>query len=145
MLKIWIIIVTECTSQRLFETVRKATTMQSGDIQLTSPNGFYGDTESIEVCVAAVRRVCICSLLLCVLNAKLTMLSVWLMPHRLTLNKYYISQDSIDFKVVLSMSRLRAFRLERNVLSQAFFLALGLPRCILFLGLTHAALLYLGL
>ncbi len=57
------------------------------------------------VCVAAACRVSLRSLLLHVFNAKLTMLFAWLIPPpRLTLNKYHISQDSIDFKVVLSMS-----------------------------------------
>ena len=54
--------------------------MPSGHIKLTSPNRFYGYTESIGVCVAAVRCVSLCSLLLCVINAKLTMLSAGLTP-----------------------------------------------------------------
>lgn len=45
------------------------------------------------------------SLLLRILNAKLTVLTAMLTPFpRLTRNKYYASQDSnIDFRVVLSM------------------------------------------
>ena len=53
-----------------------------------------------------------CSLLPRILNAELTVQSVWLTPPpRLTLNKCYNSQDSnIDFRVVLSLACLRAFR-----------------------------------
>ena len=75
-----VIIMTKGTSQQLLETGHKVTTMQSGYIKLTSPNRFYGYTESIGVCVAAARRVSLCSLFLCVINAKLTMLSAWLTP-----------------------------------------------------------------
>ena len=101
--------------------------MQSGDIQLTVPNGFYGYTGSIGVGVAAVRCVSLCSLFLRILNAKLTMLCAWLTPPspRLTFDKYNTSQDSIGFRVVLSLSCLRAFRLARNVSSRAFFVAFG--------------------
>lgn len=73
---------TKWTSQRLPETVQKVMTMQSGHIKLTSPNGFYGYTESIG------------SSLLRIINLKLTVLFAWLMPSQLTFNKHYISQDS---------------------------------------------------
>ena len=71
---------TKCTFQQLLETGHKVTTMPSGHIKLTSPNRFYGYTESIGVRVAAVRCVSIGALLLCVINAKLTMLSAGLTP-----------------------------------------------------------------
>ena len=106
--------------------------MQSGHTELTSPNRFYGYTESIGVCVAAARRVSLCSLLLRPINAELTVLSAGLTPPpRLTLNKYNTSQDSIDFRVVLSLSCLRAFRLVRIVSPRAFFGASGFVRCML--------------
>ena len=116
---------TKCTFQQLLETGHKVTTMQSGHIKLTSPNRFYGYTESIGVRVAAVRCVSIGALLLRPINAKLTMLSAGLTPPppRLTLNKYYTSQDGIAFRGLLSVSCLRALRLARSVSSRAFFVA----------------------
>ena len=75
-----VIIMTKCTFQQLLETGHKVTTMPSGHIKLTSPNRFYGYTESIGVRVAAVRCVSIGALLLCVINTKLTMLSAGLTP-----------------------------------------------------------------
>ena len=44
---------------------------------------------------------------------------------RLTINKYYISRDSIAFRVILSLSCPRAFRLARNGSSRAVFVACG--------------------
>ena len=60
------------------------------------------------VCVADVRRCSIGALLLRLMNAKLTMLFVRLSPPPSTKNKYYISQDGIDFKDVLSLLCPRA-------------------------------------
>ena len=57
----------------------KVTSMQSEHIILTSPNGLDAYTECIDVRVAA-RCVSICSLLLYVINSKLTMLSARLIP-----------------------------------------------------------------
>ena len=54
--------------------------MQSGRIQLTSPNGFYGYTEPIGVRVAAVRRMSVCALVFRIINFELTMLSARLIP-----------------------------------------------------------------
>ncbi|MCY4553817.1 MAG: hypothetical protein OXC79_09105 [Candidatus Poribacteria bacterium] len=87
---------TKCTSQQLLETGHKVTTMPSGHIKLTSPNRFYGYTESIGVRVAAVRRASLCSLLLRVINCELTMPSAWLTAPRLTLNKHYTSHEASD-------------------------------------------------
>ena len=115
---------TKCTSQQLLETGHKVTTMPSGYIKLTSPNRFYGYTESIGVRVAAVRCVSLYSLLLRIINYKLIMPSAGLTPPPpLTLNKYNTSQDGIDFRVVLSLSCLRALRLARSTSSRAFFVA----------------------
>ena len=95
--------------------------MRSGHIKLTSPNGFYGDTESIGVRVS-MRCVSLCSLLFCIINCELTVLRAWLTPPpRLTSNKFYISQDGMDFRVMLSLSCLRALCLVRSVSSRAFF------------------------
>lgn len=87
--------------------------------------------------VAAACRASVCSLLFRIINDELTVLSAWLTPPppRLTLNKYYISQDSIDFRVVLSMSCLRALRFARSTSSRAFFIALGSIRGMLSLPL----------
>ena len=62
------------------------------------------------VCVAAARRCSIGALLSRLSNAKLTMLFVRLSPPppHLTKNKYYISQDGIDFRDVLSLLCPRA-------------------------------------
>ena len=50
--------------------------------------------------------------MLCVINSELTELPAWLTapPPHLTHNKHYISQDSIAFRGVLSLSCPRAFR-----------------------------------
>lgn len=110
--------------------------MRSGHIKLTSPNGFRGSTESIGVRVAAVRRVSLCALLPRIINAELNYANYTITPPpRLINNKYYISQDSIDFRVVLSLSCLRAFCLAQNVSSQAFWVAFGSVRCMLSLPL----------
>ena len=58
----------------------KVTTVQSGHIKLTSPNGFYGYTESIEVRVVTLRCVSICALLSRPINAELTLLTAVLTP-----------------------------------------------------------------
>ena len=115
--------------------------MQNGHVKLTSPNRFYGYTESIGVRVVAVRCVSIGSLLLRPINAKLTMLSAELTPLRLTLNKYNTSQDGIDFSVVLSVSCLRALRLARSTSSRAFFVAFGFSRCVLSISLPVSPIL----
>ena len=82
----------------------------------------------------SVRCFSVYSLLPRIINAELTVLTAWLTPPpRLTNNKYYTSQDSIDFRVVLSLACLRAFHPARNVSARAIFVALGLPWCILFL------------
>ena len=80
--------------------------------------------------VAAACRVSLRSLLLHIFNAKLTMLSAWLIPPpHLTLNKYNISQDSIDFKVVLSMLCLRASPCTKRFVS-GFFCYIGTSRIL---------------
>ena len=64
------------------------------------------------------------SLLPCIINAELTVLTAILTPPpRLTINKYYFSQNSVAFKGVLSLSCPRAFRLARNGSSRAVFVA----------------------
>ena len=80
-----------------------------------------------------------CSLLPRILNAELTVQSAWLTPPpRLTRNKYYISQDSIALRVLLSLACLRAFRLARSVPARAFFVALGFVWCLLYLSIVRA-------
>ncbi len=56
-----------------------------------------------------------------IINAKLTGSTANVTPPpRLTKNKYYISQESIDFRSILSFAHLRAFRLTRSASAQAF-------------------------
>ena len=97
--------------------------MQNGRIQMNiaQPNGRVH--LSYDVRVAAARRFCACSLFSRPINAELTMLSAGLMPPppRLIYHKFYISQDSIDFRVMLFLSCLRAFCLARSVSSRAFW------------------------
>ena len=52
-------------------------------------------------------------------------------PSRLTINKYHISRDRIAFKVILSLSYPRAFRLGRNGSSRAVFVAFGFSEAVL--------------
>ena len=126
--------------------VHKVKAMPSGHITLTSPNEFYSYTESIGVCVAAVGRFRKSSLFLCSINAGLTMLSTRLTPSpRLTIDKYNTSQDSIDFRIVLFLSCLRAFCLAQSVSSRAFFIGpSGFVRCMLSLLLPVCPILFSG-
>ena len=81
------------------------------------------------------------SLVLCIINAELT---TWLRPPpRLTINKYYVSRDSIAFTVILSLSCPRAFRLPRNGSSRAVFVAFGFSEAILSLPLSIAGEVFL--
>ena len=93
--------------------------MQNGqlNINMAIPAGAYG------ACVNVARRLSICSLVLRVINAELTVLTFWLTPPpRLTYKKYYISQNGIDFRGFLSLPRLHALRFARSVSLQAVFL-----------------------
>ncbi len=124
---------TKCTSQQLLETVHKVTTMPNEHININCTQRILPIHQVYGVCVAAVRCVSLRSSVLRIINAKLTMLSAGLTPpHRLTFNNHYTSQDSIGFKVILSLSCSRAFCLARNASSRAFFVvALGFARCML--------------
>ncbi len=62
---------------------------------------------------------------------------------RLIINKYYISQDSIAFTVILSLSCPRPFRLARNGSSRAVFVACGFSEAILSLPLSIAGGVFL--
>ena len=111
--------------------------MQSGhiNINITQPklpvHQIYG------VCVDTGRRFFRCSLLLYVINLELTALSAQLTPPpRLTIDKYNTSQDSINFRVILSLSCLHALCLARSVSLRAVFVALGFSRCVLSLPKT---------
>lgn len=74
-----------------------------------------------------------CSVMLYIIDLESTVLSAWLIPpHNLTIDKYYISQNSVAFKGVLSLSCLRAFRLARNIPSRAICIAFDFSQCVLF-------------
>jgi hypothetical protein len=113
----------------------KVTTMKSGHININIAKPILFVYRVYGVRVDGARRFFGCSLILCVINAELTVLTAWLTPPRLTIDKYYTSQDSIDFSVVLSLSCLHALRLVRSVSLQAIFIALGFSRCVLSLPL----------
>ena len=69
------------------------------------------------------RRLSMCSLVLRIINAELTLLTFMLTPStRLTYKKCIISQDGIDFKEVPSLLRLPALCFARSVSLQAIFL-----------------------
>ena len=99
--------------------------MQNGHVKMNIAQPNSRVHLSYGVRVAAARRFCGVSLFFCPINAELTMLSAGLMPSPpplLISNKYYISQDSIDFRVMLFLSCLRAFCLVPGVSSRAFIL-----------------------
>ena len=116
--------------------LKKGTTMPNGRLRtnIVQPNLLAHQIYDIRG--DSARCFSIYSLLSRIINAELTVLTAMLTPPppRLTKNKYYTSQDSIDFRVVLSLVCLRAFRPARNVSARAIFVALGLPWCILFLS-----------
>ncbi len=74
-----------------------------------------------------------CSLLSRIINAP-----------RLTLTKYYISQDSIAYRFVLSMLCLRALRFARSTSARDFFVAFGFSRCMLSLPFSVSPILLPG-
>ena len=74
------IIIVRCTLQRLLETVRQVTTMQSRSLNINIVPPILQVHQGYGVRVAAACRVSLCSLLLRIINAKLTMLSAWLIP-----------------------------------------------------------------
>ena len=74
------IIIVRCTLQRLLETVRQVTTMQSRSLNINIVPPILQVHQGYGVRVAAACRVSLCSLLSHIINYKLTMLSAWLMP-----------------------------------------------------------------
>ena len=81
----------------------------------------------------AARCISNCSLLPRIINARLTMLTAWLTPlPGLRNNKYYVSQDSIDFRIVLSLSCLRVFRCRLFLFALCLLLVHIIPTANLF-------------
>ena len=73
-----------------------------------------------------MRCFCGCSLFSRILNAALTVRTAMLTPPpRLTKNKYYISQDSIAYRVILSLACLRALRFARSTSARAIFVGVS--------------------
>ena len=101
--------------------------MQNRRINTNIAKTTFPAPQPNDVRVNAARRFSNCSLVSRIINAELIMLTAMLTPPpRLTSNKYYISQDSIAFRVALSLACLRALRLARSTPSQAIFVAVWL-------------------
>ena len=106
--------------------------MQSRCINTNITKATFPTPRIEGVCGDSVRCCSGCSFMLCIINSELIVSSAWLTPPppRLTINKHYISQDSIAIKGVLSLSCLRV--LSRAFLLHSVFLNASYPYHFLF-------------